>query len=324
MTRKALVNRATPFSVFLVAAACCSTVLAQAEPGFYVGGELGMAFGESLDMRGASTDRASVCDEYINPDFENVESTPGYENYNCTGPNRGSGAGWKNNFGSDEGLLLGIAFGYRLPNSRFRIELEYFRYEIGYDETSDVPGAVGVTGDKLAQEIVLAVDRIDDLSAHNLFANLYLDFETDSRFTPYAGVGVGVGFVDLDYYSEWQRNADVSAIRTGAGLSNAAEIQKNLAGTKSVANVELDDTLYGYQILLGVDYALTETLQVGVKGRWVSFGSFRDDDFAWDPLRSHPPYLRKEGAQDREYVNGKFKVDDIELFGVSLNLKQRF
>ena len=312
--------------VLLILATLCVAIPVKAEPRLYVSGELGRSFGEPLDMRGSSTDRASVCDEYINPDFRNVHLNPDYKDTNCVGPNRGSGSGWKNRFGSAEGLLLGAALGYRIPDSRFRVELEYFHYDTDYDETSDVPrpGAVGVQEGKLAQEIVLAIDRIGDITAHNLFANLYLDFETGSRFTPYVGAGVGAGFVDLGYYSEWRRNEDASAIKTGAGLNNAAQIQKNLADTRSVADVELDDTLFGYQILLGMDYALTETLSVGVKGRWVSFGSFRDDDYAWNPLRSHPPYLRKEGAEDREYVNGKFEVGDIELFGVSLNIKKQF
>ena len=107
------------------------------------------------------------------------------------------------------------------------------------------------------------------------------------------GFGVGVGLTDMDYGSVWARNPDPTAITTGAGLPNAAEIRRNLAGTTSVVQTELRDRLFGYQVLFGVDYALTESVSLGVKGRWVNFDSFSDGT-VWDPLRSHGPNLRRE------------------------------
>ena len=62
---------------------------------------------------------------------------------------------------------------------------------------------------------------------------MYFDFHNSSRFTPYVGVGVGVGLTDMDYGSVWARNHNPAAITTGAGLSNATEIRRNLAGTTS-------------------------------------------------------------------------------------------
>ena len=67
------------FSVYAAAAVLvmfCMAVPVQAS-GFYVSGELGMNFGEKVDMTGKSNDRASVCDGYINPMFDQVEGTPG-------------------------------------------------------------------------------------------------------------------------------------------------------------------------------------------------------------------------------------------------------
>ena len=249
--------------------------------GFYVSSELGMNFGSSLDMTGVSNDRASVCDEYINPMYDQVEGTAGYEDYNCTGPNRGSTGSWYNDFSSDEGVLLGTALGYRMRDSRFRVELEYFYRDTGYDETSDVHSASGESGDKLEQELVRTYDRLGSLTSHNLFANLYIDFASDSKFTPYVGAGVGFGFTDVEYGSLWARNDDAARITTGEGLPNATEIRANLANTASVEDTKLEDTLFGYQILVGVDYALTEALLLGVKGRWVDFDTFEDGGLVW-------------------------------------------
>ncbi|MDE0411773.1 MAG: outer membrane beta-barrel protein [Gammaproteobacteria bacterium] len=238
---------------------------------FYLSSELGMNFGESLDMSGSNNDRASVCDGYINPRYNQVEGTAGYVSYSCTGSNRGSIGGWRNGFSADEGVLFGVALGYLLNDSMFRMELEYFYRDTGYDEISDVHGGAGENSDKLEQEIVRAIDGIDSLVSHNLFANLYADFTNDSRFTPYIGIGIGVGQTEADYSSVWARNSDASWIETGAGLPNAQEIRMNLAGTASAAQKQLEDTLFGYQLVAGIDYALTDTLILGIKGRWVEY-----------------------------------------------------
>ena len=297
----------------------------QAE-GFYVSGELGMNFGESLETAGHDTDRSSVCDEYINPRFMTVSDTPGWENTNCTGPNRGSDSIWENKFGSDEGVLFGSAIGYHLADSRFRVELEYFYRDTGHDEASEITVSGGQVLSKVVQEIVRAEEHIGDVSSHNLFANLYMDFANGSRFTPYVGIGIGFGFTELEYGGVFARDVDPTNITTGnappggQALPNAAQVQQNLAGTTTTESEDLDDTLFGYQVLFGVDYALTDSLLLGVKGRWISYDSFRDKD-EWDQLRSHPSHLRRDGGETVVY---DIKTDDIELFGISLNLKYRF
>ena len=297
----------------------------QAE-GFYVSGELGMNFGKSLGTDGHDTDRTSVCDEYINPQFMTVNNTPGWANTNCTGPNRGSDSVWENDFGPGKGVLFGAALGYYIGDSRFRADLEYFFRATGYDETSEITVGGGEVLSKLVQEIVRAEERIGDLNSHNLFANLYVDFANSSRFTPYVGFGLGAGFAGLEYNGVFARDIDPARITTGnapdggQALPNAAQIQATLAGTTTTESEKLHDTLFGYQVMLGVDYALTESLLLGVKGRWVSFNSFSGKD-EWDQLRSHPSNLRKDASETVVY---DIRSDDIEMFGVSLNLKYRF
>ena len=293
--------------------------------GFYLSGELGANFASGLDMTGSSNDRASACDEFINPMYATVTQTPGYENYNCTGPNRGSGNFWQNQFDSAQGILAGAALGYdfggKIPNrgwDRVRLEVEYFFRDSGYDQTSPVPGAGGATDDKLSQEIRSAIDRIGNVTGHNLFANVYLDFPNSGRYTPYLGVGVGIGNTDMDYASVWARNPDINAIKTGAGLPNEDEIRRNLAGSVSSAQAELSDTLFGYQILFGLDYEVSERIAFGVKGRWVNYDAMEKAKFVWDPLRSHQPNLRKDLS---EPVWGWLTTGDLTMFGVTLTMK---
>lgn len=310
---------------FIIATWVVAPTWAHAGSRFYVSGDLGINVASGLDIIGTSNDRASWCDEYINPRYNEYER--------CTGPDRSVGGRWENEFDGATGILAGAAAGYSLagqnpngPLSGLRVELEYFYRQSNYDQTADIPLGAGTQGQKLRDEIVQATDRIGSMTSHNLFGNLLYDFVNTSRFTPYIGIGGGVGFTDMEYGSVWARNEDSMnadgsyKISTGADLPNYDEIRRNLAKTVSVGQATLSDVLLGFQILFGVDYAITEATSLGLKGRWVRFGSFQDD-FIWDPLRSHPPNLRRDGS---EPVSGSLKTDDIEFFGVSVNLKCHF
>ncbi len=323
-----MIKYTSPFLIFVLVTLVIAPSWVQAGSGFYVSGDLGINIASGLDTTGTSNDRASWCDEYINPRYSEYER--------CTGPDRSVGGRWENEFDGATGILAGAAAGYSFagqnPNSRLgglRVELEYFYRQSNYDQTADIFGGAGTQEDKLADEIVHATDRIGSITSHNLFGNLFYDFSNTSRFTPYIGIGGGVGFTDMEYGSVWTRNEDLMnddgsyAIKTGVNLDNYPEIRRNLAKTTSVGQATLSDVLFGLQILFGVDYAVTEAMSLGLKGRWVRFGSF-SDDFIWNPLRSHDPYLRRPGASDREPVSGRLKTSDLEFFGVSVNLKYHF
>ena len=339
-------KKTAPFLVFVIATLAAWVVApasAQAGSGFYVSGDLGINIASGFDTIGTSDDRPSVCDEYINPRYAEVETSPGvdskgklYSTYNCTGSDRGAGGRWENEFDGATGILAGAAVGYSFagqdrnsPLGGLRVELEYFFRQSNYDQTADIFGGAGTQQDKLADEIVHATDRIGSITSHNLFGNLFYDFSNTSRFTPYIGIGGGIGFTDMEYGSVWTRNENLMnddgsyAIKTGVNLDNYPEIRRNLAKTTSVGQATLNDVLLGFQVLFGVDYAITEATSLGLKGRWVRFGSF-SDDFIWNPLRSHEPYLRRPGASDREPVSGRLKTDNVEFFGLSVNLKYHF
>ena len=340
----------TPLLMLVLATFVMAPGWAQAGSGFYLSSDIGLNIASGINTTGRSNDRASVCDQYINPNFATVNDTPGYEaltdegeeNYNCTGPNRGATGDWYNNFDGATGILAGAAVGYSFgaqnPNSPLgglRLELEYFYRQSNYDQTNDVGSGEGESGKKLVQELVRTYDRIGGMDSHNMFVNLYYDFANTSRFTPYIGVGGGIGVTNMEYGSLWARNSNAANITTGGQrynqdrtpngmpLPNAGMIQQNLAGTASVEDTRLSDTLGGFQFLFGVDYAVTEAMSLGLKGRWVTFNSFDSGDgtLVWDPLRGHPPNIRLDGT---EPVSGGISTNNIQFFGVSLNLKYHF
>ena len=112
------------------------------------------------------------------------------------------------------------------------------------------------------------------------------------------------------------------AITTGEGLPNVDDIRQNLAATTSSFQGILSDKLVSQQVLVGVNYALTEGLSVGVKGRWVHGAAFESDDaLVWDPLRSHVPNLRRD---ESEPVSGQLLPDASTLWDVGLSLTYHF
>ncbi len=89
-----------------------------------------------------------------------------------------------------------------------------------------------------------ARERVYSLTSHNLFANVYVDVETGSRFTPYVGFGAGAGFTDLDNSRVVARRLDPAAITSVPDhLPNSEEVRRNLAGTTTTIHAINSDTL---------------------------------------------------------------------------------
>ena len=307
---------------FLAAAAAVGGLLLApdlARAQFYLSGLVGADFdlASGPNVEGRDDDRGAVCDEFINPSFSDV---PG-----CTDPVR-RGDSWMNTFDGAVGILAGAAAGYslrdrfpdRLPG-RFRLELEYFHRDSAYDRDSDVQFGSGASFAAHRTGELLAEDRLVGIAGRNVFGNLYFDFSNAGRFMPWAGLGAGVGFTDVEYEMSGL-HGDAARITSGAGLPNADQIRRNLAGTVYSEQAGLHDTVFGYQVLFGVDYALAESVSLGVKGRWVDFDTFRDGG-TWDRLRSHESQLRLDGSEPVAY---EIELDGIESFGVSLHLTYHF
>ena len=305
-----------------------ATPPAQAGSGFYLSSELGINVSKALTFDGDSNDVASHCDAITNPGLSGCNP----EDFRYTGqfvPD------WFTNFSEGAGIMAGAAVGYsfaeRIPDSPlrgFRVELEYFFRESEHNEAGDI-GSSGATLDKIQRREFQngPTETLGSITSHNIFGNVFYDFPTaGSKFTPYIGVGGGVGLTEADWDSNWMRTLDQGALRDGLTSDGRPDLAANdvfvnrLAGASSTANDFLRDTIYGFQLLLGADYALSDTVTLGIKGRYVSFSSFTDT-VVWDPLRGHAPFV---GPNNTNPVWGHMITDDMEFFGASVNLKYHF
>ena len=266
--------------------------------GMYVGFDLGMAFPEDFDTEEGDNDVATRCDTYVT----DTRTQP------C-----GSGDDWSVGVDPDSGILGGVHIGWLHGN--WRTEIEYFYQAVGGDRNAIPIGGLPAGKDR---EILLASEAIDNVTGHNLFANVYYDFVNASRFTPYVGVGVGWQRMKFDHDIAFVRNT--REIFEDLALNNIIEA----AGTITRVEQTLDDDMFGYQLLAGADYALSERFAVGAKLRYTRFDEFDGGSYAYDELRSHPSRTGRPSDAGSRPVRATFETDEIETWGVSLNVKYLF
>lgn len=282
---------------------------------YYVGGEAALHGGPALALRSGDNDRAARCDEFVNPRYAELEG--------CTAPNHGLGAvdDWMSAFDRPRGVLASAVAGYR-PSDRWRFEIEAGWRSANVDQT--VPALSPDEGVPFTSifgaELPTATERIGALRSRHLFANAYWEWRGGGRWTPFAGIGGGVAFASLEYAVLWRRTSDPNRVETARGLANEAEVRRNLAGTASRATRRLRDRLPGWQLLAGVDYALTPAWTLGVQGRWVRLAAFEAGG-SYDELRGHVSNLRLDGSEPVAY---RVTTDDTGFVGLGLRLRYEF
>ena len=306
-------NGCKPRTLLAALSLVMSVSVAQAQDGFYFGLEIGAASAPGVDTSMTDNDVSTRCDGFINSEaYLEDPAGPG-----CANPAPGL---WFFEHDGGSGILAGAALGYRWGN--FRLEGEYFFSGINYDSKD---GSVTIADEdaiqrlKREQELAVVEAELDDILSHSLFANAYYDFQSASRFTPYIGVGAGFSRVSLDYFNHWARRIDPALITTFGSEPQGLRLNEKLAGTTTIANAGHSDTVFGYQLVAGVDYQLREALSLGLKLRWADFGEFGHER-EWDQLRSHESARSPGGTR----VRYRLMTDDLRFFSLGLNLKYHF
>ncbi len=276
---------------------------------WYWGLAVGGNISEDVTVVSRSNDRASFCDEYINP---RALAVPG-----CTVPNRGYGDGWQAEFDRGSGFSVETELGLRL-SPRFRLAVLYAHNTTRFDQTVSSSDATGVDFDKISNELSIGQETLGTTTSDELFVMGYRDWPNRTRWTPYAGIGLGLARLRKDFSWLWARSTNPQNIATGTGQPNAAEIRHNLAGTVSVGREKFRDTLTSYALVLGVDRKFSETLSFGLKVQWKHFETFESRPYQGDLLRSHAPNLRLDGS---EPVSTRSRTDDINRFSALLTIR---
>lgn len=286
-----------------------------AKDGLYMGMDLGVAVAPDMNVSTGGLDDwpDTRCDATINPGRLQAD--------HCGDP-----VPWAatESFDGGSGILAGLAVGYRLGG--FRIEGEYFYRGTRYNSTAEpnfdgwVPSDSPEYGGGGSTDGGGVEDAVDNLMSHNFFANLYYDYRTDSKFTPYAGFGIGLAQVSVQYRTRWHRTRNADNINVFDRSLPGGELNERLAGALSNDEATMTDTLFGYQLLAGLDYQVSEPLTIGLKFRYAMFGEFEDES-VYKRLRGHDGVVGNPPTQPATYF---ISTDDIQFWGVSLNMKYQF
>ena len=278
---------------------------AYAQDGWYLRTNLGFAVAPGLTVNARDNDWSTRCDKLSNPGLAETSAEE------CASPPPITG--WSHEVGAGDGMQSVLALGYTWNGLRF--EGEYL-----YRTTTYTRGEGGsqvldaVTQEKQQQEIEIIDGGLEDLLAHSVFANVYYEFKSNSPYTPYFGVGVGLSSTSLDYYGRFKRNDDPAAITTFLHPERKAR----LAGTTTVGRHKMNDLLAAYQAVVGVDYALSDNLGIGAKVRWSKFSEF-DDEKLWTQLRSHASSV----GRGFDVIYG-VSTNELSMIGASLNMMYSF
>ena len=297
--------KALPFHLIILFV----TTQALAQTTVYSRVNVGVSFNPGLTMTGFSNDRASICDEYINPLFASVTG--------CTDPRIGVGDGYSVNYDSALGHAGSVGLGIQI-NSRMALEVEYYFANASYNQTTYIGSAEGINLTKLENELVQSEERLGNLQSNSFYGNAVLSFgEHSSKWIPFVGGGAGFSSVSAGYSSIWARNTDPSRIRTGDGQPNAEEIKFNLAGTISSALGAIENTVFSWKAFGGMDYRISENTYLTFRMQYTNFGKVETDKLVWDPLRSHVPNLRRDGSEPVTSISGFDNVYSVSAdFGV--------
>ena len=314
-------------AMFLAVALLCICVLALVgtanaddnRRGFYVGVELGFANPSDLTSTLSLVNHPTRCDSLLYPDSSVPPEIANDRDCTANTPQQTR----PNSYDLDMGFLGGLSLGYTLD--RFRVEFEYMNRSHGGNSSSlQVAGGNQALISKNTEwnSTDPPSERISDFIAHQFFVNAYYDVLNDSRWTPYLGGGFGWARTSMRYNNRFVRKPtdeylEIDFNPDPAWWDRAAK--QEAAGTLSYWDTRISETIFGFQFMGGLDYALTERVSIGVKGRWAKFGDISHGG-VWNLIRSHRP-VQADGTTP---FTSQLTLDDIEYWAMTLGLKYHF
>lgn len=309
-------SRCAPFALCAVAFAAFAPPAAG--EGFYVGLEAGAALARTLSSTRTNVGVETNCDQHLVNEDRSMPRTyvvdpksrerllvplPAADCQPRPLPRAAS------EFEPGAGILAGASAGYA-GSGLVRFEIEYFFRRQGGDRADLV-----VPGDSKQREFVERSEEIGAIRTHNLFVNFYHDFRgaASQELTPWIGTGVGAARVALDYAA--------TSIRGSADALRALGRNPNAANTTSRADDTMSDWLWGYQLMAGLDYALSARHVLTAKLRYGGFFTdFEDGGKSWKPLRGHASTVAPGGAP----IHYGIEAEGFGFFAASAGIKFLF
>ena len=303
------------------AAAACAVLVggpdaatAQSErQGFYAGLQLGIVNATPVSSSLNGVNHPTRCDTLLYPS----SASPPADDPACSVDV--TAVITSNEFDHGRGLASGFMVGYAA--GPVRLEMEYVHRYVG-NATSPLGGTTstaieGKTSEWSTDEP--PYEWIGDYAAQQFFVNAYIDFRNASSWTPYVGAGVGMAATDLSYYAQFIRKPEAEYLLVEFDPDWPDAAKRAAAGTASIVDTEAAATVFGYQVLAGVDYGLSSRTSIGVTARWARFGDVTHDT-TWNLIRSHVP-VQADGVTP---FDAGLEFGGIGYQAVTVSLKYHF
>ena len=299
--------------IALCAAVACIPGTATAQDdrdGVYVGLQLGVALPTAVQSARRYVSHPTRCDVLLYP----PSVSPPVDDPACSDnmPRVVS-----NEFEPGAGPVGGFTVGYATGGLRF--EMEYLNASLGSTESPVGTSAVLQTKTSEWSTEHPPFEWIGEYKARQVFANVYYDFLNDSRWTPFAGAGIGRAAVELNYYLRFLRKPEAEYLQIEFDPDWPDVAKRAAAGTVSILDTYPAQKVFGYQVLGGVDYALSKRTSLGVAVRWARFDDVHHEA-VYNVLRSHAGVL----ADGVTPFNNELEFSGIGYQVLTVNLKYHF
>lgn len=190
-------------------------------------------------------------------------------NYNGFGP-AGNPIGTGKYVGGDRtsnkfggGFAIGYDYGV-YSEYPVRLELEYL-YHGKHDQKFGSRNTSAYNGINMGSNHHFQAD------VHSLFANAYLDFPTDTNFTPYIGGGLGAAYVDATVKTN-QRGV-LSHQKCGVeGAPNNSTCLGNNYNVSADTTGKQNSWRFAYNLSAGLAYQIKDNMALDVSYRYSDYG----------------------------------------------------
>lgn len=314
-SRRRIFAAGTFLATVLLAGA--STLSAQASGGLYVSMGVGFAQGAGTEAALSGPNSPTRCDRLLYPSLADAPRDAG-----CLA---GTELGGLYSYDPEMGLTGSLAVGYALGPLSIEVEALQ-RHQVIHNTllTLGTQAGAAITG----KETEWSAERppwgdISEFRGRQFFANLTYSLPTGGRLTPYLGVGGGLSQVAYRYYIGFARKSVAEGYLEVFGGSRAEpgaspDWQRAAAGTVSELATDVSGTGLGFQLLAGADFALSDQLSIGLKGRWVRTPDV-SVDAQWTTIRSHAP-VHADGVTP--FIS-TLDFSRLGYWAVSANMKYR-
>ena len=300
-------------TVAAAALACAPKAAAQDDrDGFYAGMQLGVAIPATVASARRYVSHPTRCDVLLYP----PSVSPPVDDPACRD---NTPRVTSNKFDPGGGPASGFMAGYAAGGLRF--EVEYLNVSPGSAESpiGDTTSAALLSKTSEWSTAHPPYERLGEYAVHQMFANVYYDFRNGSRWTPFAGAGVGRAAVDMNYYLQFVRKPEAEYLQIEFDPDWPDAAKRAAAGTASILDTYLGRNVFGYQVLAGVDYTLSEHTSLGVGLRWTRFDDI-EHDALYNTVRSHAP-VQADGVTP---WNNELEFSGIGYQALTVSLKYHF